>query len=58
MSIGGSFWRGGESERERFMVSGEVRVDAGEFACWRGGGSCDIMKKSKVTMKEAHGQDD
>ena len=37
MNIGGSFWRGGGSERERFMVSGEVRVDAGEFACWRGG---------------------
>lgn len=26
MSIGGSFWRGGGSGREQFMVSGEVRV--------------------------------
>ena len=42
MSIGGSFWRGGRSGREQFLVSGEL-------ACWRGRGGCDIMKKSKVT---------
>lgn len=29
MSIGGSFWRGGRSGREQFLVSGEVRVGAG-----------------------------
>lgn len=29
MSIAGSFWRGGGSVCEQFLVSGEVRVGAG-----------------------------